>query len=210
MERLIEQSPPTATNGHGQMEQPPGRVRRTFSQLNLVVLAALTLGGAAATLLFQLAPELAPDPGDNVGANVSVVALERGATVRSWIERNFHGDQEAAEKRRYEHELDYQGELIAVHVAVDGHKHKDVSLRYAMFDADTHEPEPLPSFARYHVMDVNAPSQRSVQLMFVPDLKDEGKLFVRVELSDESGLLAVADSGTIVRGKMRTRPAPTT
>jgi hypothetical protein len=49
-------------------------------------------------------------------------------------------------------------------------------------------------------INIDAPSERSVQLMWLPDLSAEHDRFVSVELSDTDGLLAVANSQKIHKG----------
>jgi hypothetical protein len=169
----------------------------------VVVAALLGLVTGASALVFQLAPGLKPDPRDRVGADVSIFALEPGVTIGDWITRGFP----ASERRRLSETYPDRaaiGELLYVRTAVDGHKHREVNLRFAVFDATTQRMipprridappiEPLP---------LSAPNERSVQLVWVPDLSQEDRdLFLRVELWDEAGMLAVVDSPHIREGQ---------
>ena len=66
-------------------------------------------------------------------------------------------------------------------------------IQYATI-ADTPEIPPL---------EIDAPSRTSVQLLFVPslqDLQDVPDTFVRIELLDDRGMLAVADTPTLHHG----------
>ncbi len=198
-------TPPEHANGGGAAE-PRRRVKRAFTATHLIVTGLAGLVSVMVSLLFQVAPGLRPDPGDNVGADVAVIALEPGATVGSWINRGAVGAARERLRRAFDGQLEFGGEIIFVHVAVDGHKHKDVSLRYRLYEARTHRRASRRlGFAPFATVGIDAPRQRSVQLMFVPDLKREQDLFVRVELSDSNGLLAVADSERISRGRLQSQ-----
>jgi hypothetical protein len=196
------------TNGHDAQtaETGSGRIRSALSRTHVVIAAVAGLVSVGVSLLFQLAPGLKPDPRDNVGADVAVVAVEPGVRVRDWIERGFRGDTRNEMMRRFGDQLEFGGELIYVRVAVDGHKHEDVGLRYTLYSARTHRrlPDAI-NFEPYSRIPIDAPSERSVQMLFVPELKWEPDLFIRAELTDEDGVLAVADSGRIRAGRLSPR-----
>jgi hypothetical protein len=182
------------------------RFRSAVSRTHVVIAAVAGLVSVGVSLLFQLAPGLKPDPRDNVGADVAIVALEPGVRVREWIERGFRGERREGMMRTFGDQLDFAGELIYVRVAVDGHKHEDVGLRYSLYSARTHRrlPDAI-NFEPYSRIPIEAPSERSIQLLFVPELKFEPDLFIRAELTDEDGVLAVADSRRIRAGKLTDR-----
>ena len=204
VERAPVIAPPESTNGHGAREPGRGaRVRSAFSRTHVVIAAIAGLVSVGVTLLFQLAPELRPDPRDTVGADVSIVAVEPGVSVRDWIARSFQGEERDAQMRRFAEQLDFPGELIYVRVAVDGHKHKDVGLSYALYGAESQRrlPDRL-NFSPFSKIRVEAPSERSIQYLFVPDLRFERDLFIRAQLTDSDGVLAVGDSGRLHKGKL--------
>jgi hypothetical protein len=204
----VEQAPPVVppaerTNGHRRTPRRE-RVRAAFSRTHVVIAAVAGLISVGVSLLFQLAPGLKPDPRDSVGADVAIVAVEPGVTVRDWIDRGFAGEQHAALVRDFRDQLDFPGELIYVRVAVDGHKHKDVELRYAVYRANSHRRLPDGgTFSPYSRIRIDAPSQRSIQFLFVPDLSFEPDLFIRAELRSRDGVLAVGDSGRLHAGRLR-------
>ncbi len=207
----VEQAAPVGAPERGNGATAPGtprasRVKPWFTATHVAVTAVAGLVSVVVSLVFQLMPWLKPDPRDNVGADVAVIALEPKATVGSWIERGFPPEDRDELRQKNKGQLGFRGEMIFVRVAVDGHKHKNVRLRYRLYLTETHKPvhERL-GYSDYDDMRIEAPSQRSVRLMFVPNLRPERDMFVRVELSDESGLLAVADSGNISRGLLRHR-----
>ncbi len=201
----IEQAPdvtPESTNGHTVPARRRGaRVRAVFSRTHVVIAAVAGLVSVGVSLLLQLAPDLRPDPRDSVGADVAIVGVEPGVPVRDWIQRGFRGEQRTALLKRYESQLDFPGELVYVHVAVDGHKHRDVELRYALYNARTQRRMPdRVGFAPFARIRIEAPNQRSIQYLFVPDLSFERDLFIRAELTDSEGVLAIADSGRLRKG----------
>ncbi len=208
-EPTVEQAPvirpPESTNGHTVREPARGaRLRAAFSRTHVVIAAVAGLVSVGVSLLFQLAPDLKPDPRDSVGADLAVVAVEPGVSVRDWITRGFQGEQRVEMLRTYDGQLDFRGELIYVHVAVDGHKHKDVGLSYALYGAQSQRRlSNRLGWLDFAKVRIEAPSQRSVQYLFVPDLSFERDLFIRAQLSTGEGVLAVADSGRLHRGKLR-------
>jgi hypothetical protein len=198
-------------SGNGAPAAPPREPaprRRTLGGLlkssHLIIAAVAGLASVLVSLLFQFAPSLKPDPGDNVGADVQVVAIEPDVTVGQWIARAFNGQAEQDMRAKYgQEQLVFRGSVLLVHLSVDGHKHRDVSLTYRIFRRSTQRDVTsslTTSFAPPAKIGIDAPSERSVQLMFLPDLSDEDDLFLRVELSDADGLLAVATSPQIHRG----------
>lgn len=208
-ERTVEQSPggapPETTNGHAAPAlSATARARAAVSRTHVVIAALAGLVSVGVSLVFQLVPDLKPDPRDSVGADVSIVAVEPGITVREWIRRGFQGAERADMLRRYDGQLDFPGELIYVRVAVDGHKHRDVGLSYAVYDATKQErlPDRI-NFAPYSRVRIEAPSERSVQFLFVPSLRRSRDVFIRAQLSDADGVLAVADSGRLRKGLLR-------
>ena len=180
------------------------QIRGAVSRTHVVVAAVAGLVSVGVSLLFQLAPSLKPDPRDSVGADVAVVAVEPGVNVRQWIHRAFQGERRDALLHTYRDQLDFGGELIYVRVAVDGHKHRDVGLSYALYSAQSQRRLPdSASFARFSRIRITAPKQRSIQYLFVPDLTYDTDLFIRAQLTDRDGVLAVADSGRLHRGKLK-------
>jgi hypothetical protein len=195
---LAARSPPTDL-----VDTPGPRHRRLVTQANVVATAVLALATGAVALLFQLAPWLKPDPRDRVGADVSIFALEPRVTLGDWVKRAFPLDEQA-ELARQNPNRSAPGEMLYVRTTVDGHKHRDVSLRYAIYHADDHarvDPESIDA-PPPEPFDLSSPSERSVQALWVPDLSLEpDALFIRVELWDDEGMLAVADSPRIEKGR---------
>jgi hypothetical protein len=182
------------------VETPGARQRRLVTQANVVATALLALATGAVALLFQLAPWLKPDPRDRVGADVSIFALEPDVALGDWIERAVPPDEQAELARQYPNRSAL-GEMLYVRTAVDGHKHRDVSLRYAIYHAEDDTRAVVDAPPGPTRMHLSSPSERSVQALWVPDLSFEPNLFIRVELWDDEGMLAVADSPRIEEGR---------
>jgi hypothetical protein len=182
------------------------RLRPTIGRANLVIAALLGLVTGTVALVFQLAPGLQPDPRDRVGADVSVFALEPNVTIGAWIKRGFPTHEQVALMKTYQDRAAV-GEMLYVRTTVDGHKHREANLRFDVFNAETQQPIPRENIDAPPIepLAISSPSERSVRLVWVPDLtQDERDLFFRVELWDDSGMLAVTDSPVVRRGRFAT------
>ena len=184
---------------------PAERTRWFATACALVALAASGVG-----LFFDVAPQYRPDPQENVGADLTLVAIEPRVPLRDWLERvdPRHVQEHAQEvfgRPPSRSELAQVGELLYVRTQVDGHKHKDVTLAYQVYDGKTQTPVAiplLPDMERLQRIRLDAPSDRSVQLLWMPSLEGEDDVFIRVQLSSEHGLLAVTDSKRLHDGKL--------
>ena len=175
-----------------------------FTQARTAVAAVVALVTAIVTLLFQIMPWLKPDPRDRVGAEVSVFALERNVTIGEWIGRAFPS-AEQSKLRKSHPDQGAEGELLYVRAAVDGHKHRKVRLRVEVFSSRTQKLVPPSEIDAPPIgaVTMSAPDERSVQAIWVPDLSHEpAGLFFRVELWDERGILAIADSPQLLKGRL--------
>ncbi len=174
----------------------------TLKQAHVVIAALLGLATGAVALLFQLVPALKPDPRDRVGADLAIVALEPGVSLGGWIKRAFPAAERAALVKEYPNTRT-PGEMLYLRINVDGHKHRNVSVHYGVYDAKTERRVQLdaPPNGPRDTLSLSAPSERSVQMLWIPDLRFEPAVFIRVELWDDNGTLAVADSPRIVKGR---------
>jgi hypothetical protein len=106
-------------------------------------------------------------------------------------------------------ELTLTGTVVYVRTEVDGYKHRAISIRVRLYVARSQRRAPTRFAAPYRETSgarIDSPNRRSVQLLFLPDLRAEPTPeFLRVELIDaQSGsMLAVADSPELVRGRIR-------
>lgn len=180
-----------------------------FTQARTTAAALIAVAAAAVSLLFQIVPALKPDPRDHVGADVSVFALERNVTIGDWINRAFPASKRAALIDRYP-DRTATGELLYVRTVVDGHKHHKVTLHFSVLSTKTQELVP-PAEIDAPAIDpvkLSAPNERSVHAVWVPDLSNEPDgLYFRIELWDERGILAVADSPPLNHGRFSRSPS---
>jgi hypothetical protein len=177
------------------------------------ICALVALAAAAIGLFWDFAPQFRPDPLEVIGADVTIAAVEPDVTLEDWLRKARPNDYAPAARELFGREpsaseLALNGHLVYVRIQVDGHKHKDVALSYRVFNARSQTdfvPLGLPDEAasRLRHAQLEAPSERSVQLLWIPSLEQEGDTFIRVELTSERGLLAVTDSGTLHNGRLR-------
>lgn len=165
--------------------------------------------------MFTLWPGLKPDPGDRLGADVSIFAVEPGVTYQSWVRRTSNTAEEirtraneyisqasipgeAADPHTRRQLLLVKGSVIYVRLTIEGFKRGSVILRWSMYNARNNQRVPVSDFHDVRAGDINldTPSDRSVAQLWVPPAPGQSKVFIRVELvSREGTLLAVADSG---------------
>lgn len=188
--------------------------RRVLGESRTALTAVIALVAAGVGLLFQLVPALKPDPRERVGASIEVFAVEPRVRVDEWAREASSQDVEGAYQRVLgTRTLEpgqgaYPGTVVYVRVEVDGYKHRAVALRGGLYSARTQRRLPVfgPRDRQRSTVPIDSPSRRNVQLMWLPDISaDTDPEFVRVELVDsESGaILAVADSPTLVRGRIQ-------
>jgi len=191
--------------------------RRLAGEGRTFLTAMIALVTAAIALLYQLVPALKPDPRERVGAAVEIFAVEPAVQLGQWLQDAFPEDVDAATERVLgtrtpepnELTLTLTGTVVYVRTEVDGYKHRAIAIRVRLYVARSQRRAPTPFAAPYRETSgarIDSPNRRSVQLLFLPDLRAEPTPeFLRVELIDaQSGsMLAVADSPELVRGRIR-------
>lgn len=70
-------------------KDPDPQPRRLSSTAWAVLTAALALAGSVVSLAFTLCPSLKPDPLDQVGATLSVVAIEPNVRIEDWAKHAY-------------------------------------------------------------------------------------------------------------------------
>jgi hypothetical protein len=199
---------------------PKTGLRGLSSTAWAMLTAAIALAGSLISLAFTLWPALKPDPLDQVGAALSVVAVEPNVKIDDWAKHAFPTSWQDELKdifgkpRPTPGELDNRGAVIYVRTQVDGYKHRSVRLRWTVHKVSTGSrvryEELIGDAPRVPDLEMDAPDRSSVQLLFIPSLKDieDPQVFVRIELVDVegSGTLAVTDTGPLVQAIPR--PAP--
>jgi hypothetical protein len=197
------------------VSEPPARPRRRLGTAGVALLTALlALASGTVGLVFDLWPDLRPDPRTTRAAEVSVVAVERAVPVDDWMHRIAPSRKVYAARRR-EHlrrafagmpspsrtdvrnALGVKGQLIYVRTHIEGFKRRALRLRWSMYRVAGQRrlaTEGLQNATGASVVGA-APSDTSVILIWTPAVVARGALFARFELVDEAGtVLAVADS----------------
>jgi hypothetical protein len=188
-------------------KDPDPKPRRLSSTAWAVLTALLALAGSVVSLAFTLWPSLKPDPLDQEGAALSVVAIEPNVRIEDWAKHAYpkswerHLQDIFGVKRPSPGNLGNRGAVIYVRTQVDGYKHRSVSLLWSVHKVQTGSRLPYeklivdaPEVPR---LNVDAPDRSSIQLLFIPSLNQldpKPAVFVRVELVDGSGTLAIADT----------------
>jgi len=179
----------------------PAPARRRLPSISftaLTAILALVSGGVA--LAFQLVPSLKPDPGEQFAADLRFITVEPKVTLGDWLRRTSRTtDQFAARRAAYLRQGGSAGGLrIAgfdayVVTEIRGFKRKNVDLRWSLYDAKRQ----VRIGEMEHVAGVHAeaPTDRTVQEIWIADPLSGRQFFVRAQLYDSRGvLLAVADS----------------
>jgi hypothetical protein len=195
-------------------EPEPKRIRR-FSGATLALFTALlALASAGVGLVFDLKPELRPDPRTTLRAELSVFAVEQQVPVDDWLHR-VTTNQKAYRARRARFlrdafedvpkpsaqdvraQLAVTGELFYVRTEINGFKRRSLRLRWSMYGARSQRrlaTEGLQNVTGAELVGA-APSDASVSLVWTPAVPAQGLCFARFELIEPAGaVLAVADS----------------
>lgn len=174
-----------------------------------IAVALVALVSSAVALAFTLWPGLAPDPGTTYRAEVAVFAIERGVTFEEYLHRVAFSPVRYRERRaqilhalgtppgEQAGMLTLAGQLVYVESTVEGFKRRSVTLRWSLYDARSRRRVPGPSFADRPAqrLDLDAPTDRTMQLVWIPPPPSSGPYFVRVGLYDQrETLLDLADS----------------
>lgn len=192
----------------------PTTVARAIRRLPTLVAGLVAFVGTALGVLFLLAPSLRPLPRDRIEASLSVPAIENHVGVKAWATRQFpkntdHHLSELLHHRYGPHDREGTGTIVFVRLSTVGFQHRSLNLRVVAVDpqrqAAPKDIDITTTFPLAGTLHVDAPSRQSVQLLFIDDLGyvTDAPLFLRVEAYDDHGVLAYADSPTIVDGVMR-------
>lgn len=195
------------------MNEPTG-VGRTLRRIPTLAAGFVAFIGTALGVLFLLVPSLRPLPRDRIEASLSVPAIENHVGVKDWATRQFPKDtgHHLTELLRHPygpHDREGTGTIVFVRLSTIGFQHRSLNLRVVAIDpkrqATPRDVDITTTFPLAGTLHVDAPSRRSVQLLFIDDLGYVSgvPLFLRVEAYDDHGVLAYADSPTIVNGVMR-------
>lgn len=188
------------------------RWRKVLGGSRAALAAGIALVAGGVGLLFEVFPALRPDPRDRVGGTIEVFSVESGVPRSSWLQDAFPKDVDGATKRILglddpsPSELALPGTVVYLKVEVDGYKRREIAIRARLYNARTQRRVPnFPTnYADAGGIQIDAPNRRTVQQLFLPDLRGEQPAFLRIELVDpESGTpIAITDSPRIVDGRI--------
>jgi hypothetical protein len=187
--------------------------RRKWGAATIALVTALVaLASGALGLIFDVRPDLRPDPRTTLSAEISVFAVERDVTTEDWLRRVTRSDRayrarlNAVLAEQFEggapptpEEIDgvlkAEGELAYVKTHIVGFKRRSLTLRWSIYDARRlRRVQDLANATGAEIIG-QAPSDASVSLVFLPLVPRPGQYFARFEIVDEDGtMLAVADS----------------
>ena len=175
----------------------------------------MALGSAAIGLVFDVKPDLRPDPRTTLSAEISVFAVERNVPTEDWLrrvttsERAYRAKRDAIVAEQFEGDtkptpaeiadvLATEGQLAYVRTRIVGFKRRSLTLRWSIYNARTQRrlaPGERLSNATGAEIVGQAPSDESVSLVWLPMVVARGQYFARFEIVDPDGVvLAVADS----------------
>jgi hypothetical protein len=194
-------------------------VRKAFVSVSGALAGTATFIVTILGAVFLVVPSWRPLSRDKIQASLTVPAVESKLSTRGWAHRQFPGRGRADEELRRAigakptaNQLNASGTVVYVRLQVDGFKRRAIRLRARLYYADTKQPANNGVKQAYPTnnLKIDAPSRSSVQLLFLKDLSDlpGEKYFVRVEAYDGGGILAYADSGTILDGHTVGPPPP--
>jgi hypothetical protein len=153
------------------------------------LIAVLAAAPGLVALAFQLWPDLKPDPREHLGASLKTLAIDPSVPFGEYLKRirvsrgGFERD-----------ELRTPGTVVYLRVVIRGHKRQKLTLRDSVYRARTRQRIAGLSDAKTVGFKPEAPSDESVQQVFIPPVGVPDKVFVRFELSDRNSLLAFADT----------------
>jgi hypothetical protein len=191
------------------------RLGTLSSRGGTAVTALVALLASVTALTFDLWPGLKPDPREKFRADVAVFAVDRGVTLDEYLRRTTFSQPDYRRAREEQTRaaglpagsqsnaglLTLSGEVAYVASTVEGFKRRSVTLRWSLYNGRTHSRLRGPSFSGVPAaeLELEAPTDRTVQEIWLPPVPGRGPYFVRVALYDQRDvLLAVADSKTFM------------
>ena len=180
------------------------RPRRLGALAWTAVVAVVALVSSLTGIVFDLWPELRPDPRTRLAGDVSIFAVDPGVTYGEYLERTSFSDEDRRRRialvcngRQMCGQLSLRGEQVYIETTVEGFKRRAVVLRLSLYVAATQRRVAGVSDVEVARERLDAPSDRAVVPVWLicPPARS-AKSFVRVELyhRGDDVLLAVADS----------------
>lgn len=194
-------------------------LKKTIGSSWAMLAAIVALLSAGIALLFQVRPDLLPDPRTHLGASASVFSIDTGVSLDGYlIRRSAITSVSEYTKERLAYTQTAQragfagdgasvlrtpGEDVFVNLRVEGFKSRSIAMLASMYDSKTrhrvHGVTDWPVFEEQ----LNSPSDQSVVEFWLPAPPvNVQRYFVRVEVyhRGDGVLLAVTDSKSVVAG----------
>lgn len=189
-------------------EEGPRPRRLTLTAIGVAVAIVVGVVG----LVFDLWPDLKPDPRTENRAELEVAAVDHGITVDEWLkERTFTEEAYLRERDRYlnqgpgpkPNEADLEGILelkglrASVACTIHGFEDRSVNLRWSLYDAREQRRVDNDNFSNVLAVRLkpSAPADSVVADVWVPEPPRRGRYFLRAALYDRDDTqLAVGDS----------------
>jgi hypothetical protein len=197
------------------VEPEPKPTRRLGTAAIALVTALLALASGTIGLIFDLKPDLRPDPRTSLSAELSVFAVEREVPLDDWLHRITTSSSAYRARRdrvlrdafrgapppsaiEVRDQLNVRGQLFYVRVRIEGFKRRLLRLRWSMYRARSQRrlaTEGLQNVTGAELVG-EAPSDETVVLVWTPAVVVRGPCFARFELVEPDGgfVLGVADS----------------
>ena len=187
-------------------------LRRAFAMSGAMLTALIALFSGGLALIFQLRPDLTPDPRTHLGATAEVFSVDQDVTLQRFLDRRsaiISPSEYTHERNLYVSQarsdsgvdgssvLTLPGEDILVRTVVEGFKSRSIAMLASMYDATTGKRVPQLSDVPVFKQELDSPSDGSVVEFWLPAPPvSVTKYFVRVQIyhRNDGVLLAVADS----------------
>lgn len=151
----------------------------------------LALVSGAVSLAFTLSPSWKPDPGNNINAELRVLRVEPGVTVRDLVQRlGTHAPDSL--KHLEPAVLDDPGHIVYLRIKVEGRKRHKVEIQQSTYYKGSGKR--FESLGSPLGFTSETPSDTWVAQLFVIDPAVDKQYFARFELYDGATILAIADT----------------
>ena len=159
-----------------------------------VFVALVAVVPATVALVFTFAPSLRPDPQEHLAGTLRAGAVDDGVSLGAYLQRVGQASPGLTRDQ-----LRLPGHVVFVGVSVEGRKHRNVSLRYSIYDA-RRGTTIGPSDQSNEFFRADTPDDSWVAQVWVPSAGTAGKVFYRLMLYDGSTMLAYADTKPVGGG----------
>lgn len=172
----------------------PSRLATELTSVAALISALVAMG-------FTLWPSLKPDPGNERGADLEVLEVERYVTVAEWLRRISSSpadlDARLAEYEEDGYSTGITGQLAYVHVSARGFKRDELAIRWSMYEHPARVPLARGTWDEVDDTTIKAetPLDDVVLEQWMDPVLGRERYFVRFEVRTKHGaLLDVADS----------------